>query len=127
MLELHHGETDEKIIVTLNELVTLADPYFLFVFDHVETKQTVFLLRSNEDDESDYPYRYNQFNIRTDILFANKPTGEWHYKIYEQADNFSLDPTGKTLLESGKLRLYPATDFEFTTYEQAVTFKTYNG
>lgn len=129
MLELHIGQSGEKIIVTLTELQTLSEPYFLFRFTHVLTKNVVSLIKHYEtDDESDFPDRYNQFDIDTAVVFANQPIGEWQYEVYEQVSSSNTDPAAATgLLENGKLYLYPNAGFDYEIYDQPVTFKTYNG
>lgn len=128
MLELHIDQSDEKLIVTLTELVTLDEPFFLFRFKHVETKQVVSFVKGPNDDESDYPYRYNQYSIDTAIVFAEQPAGEWHYEVYEQESADNTDPDLATgLIESGRMLLYRASEFEYTMYNQSSTFKTYNG
>jgi hypothetical protein len=128
MLELNTGQSGEKIIVTLTELQTLDEPYYLFRFVHVVTKQVVSFIKGQIDDESDYPSRYNQFDVDTAVVFLNKPVGGWHYEAYEQPGAVNTDPAlATTLLESGKMLLYAATAFEYEKYNEPVTFKTYNG
>lgn len=129
MLQLTYGSASDKIIVTLNELKTLINPYYLFRFIHVETKQVVSLIRASNLDESLFPERYNQFSIATVTSFLNKPTGEWHYTVYEQASSSNTDPTLSTsLLELGKMRLLPAAEYELAgMYDNPTTFKAYNG
>lgn len=128
MLELNINQAGEKVVVTLTELQTLNEPYFLFIFTHVLTKAVVNLIKAYEEDESDYPERYNQFDINTSVVFLNQPPGEWHYRVYEQVSSTNEDPALTAgLLENGKLILYPVTGFEFTQYEQETSFKTYNG
>lgn len=128
MLELHHGTANEKIIVTLNELITLTAPYYLFRFVHVVTKDVITMIVDSADDESDYPDRYNQFDVDTDVLFLDQHPGEWHYEVYEQSSAVNTDPDDATgLIESGKMILYPATDYDPDKYNESTTFKTYNG
>jgi hypothetical protein len=128
MLELHFGESSEKVIVTLNELITLTDPYYLFVFTHVVTKDVVSAIRSTAQDESLYPERYNQFDIDTDVVFLDMQPGEWHYKIYEQADDTNTDVDNTTsLVEYGKMILYPEMAYAPTKYNESTTYKVYNG
>lgn len=128
MIELNTGQSGEKIIVTLTELQTLDEPYYLFIFSHVVTKEVVKFIKGQIDDESDYPSRYNQFDINTGVVFNDKPAGEWHYQVYDQASSTNLNPAlATTLLENGKMLLYPATPFEYTKYDEPVTYKTYNG
>lgn len=116
------------MILTLTEFVSLPTPYYLFVFTHVETKNIVAFVKSEADDESDYPQRYNQFTIDAAVVFLDQPTGEWHYKVYEQASSTNTDPSlSGGLLEEGKLILDRATAFEYTQYESETSFKAYNG
>ena len=129
MLQLTYGQAGEKIIVTLNELKTLTDPYYLFRFKHVETKQVVSLIFAAAVDESPHPARYNQFNVATVTSFLDKPVGEWHYSVYEQASSSNTDPEVATgLLEKGKLLLLPASEYELDAiYGNDTTFKAYQG
>lgn len=116
------------MILTLTEFVTLPAPYYLFVFTHVETKNVVAFVKSEADDESDHPERYNQFTIDADDVFENQPTGEWHYKVYEQEGSTNIDPDiAGNLLEDGKLRLNRAIEFGYDQYESNTSYKAYNG
>jgi hypothetical protein len=128
MLQFFQDEDEVIILLTLTELVTIATPYYLFVFTHVTTKEEVIFVKAESDDESEYPQRYNQFTINAVELFEGKQPGEWHYKIYEQDNDTNTEPElSGTVLEYGKLILDRAVGFEFTMYDQAQTFKTYNG
>lgn len=128
MIQFRQSETAAEVILTLTEKVTLADPYYLFVFTHVLTKDVVAFVRYSGNDESNYTDRYNKFTLNPSVTFSGKPIGEYHYIIYEQADatNTDVAQTGN-VLEYGKLRLLRATDFAFTQYNETQTFKTYNG
>lgn len=128
MLQFDQDDTAAIMILTLTELVTLPAPYYLFLFTHVETKNIVAFVKAEIDDESDYPQRYNQFTIDAADVFEDQPTGEWHYKVYEQASSTNVDPdlTGG-VLEEGNLILDRATAFEYTQYNSATSFKAYNG
>lgn len=127
MLVLTKGQTAETIIVTLNEKRTLSTGYYLFYFEHITTGQTATKIFSFSEDESLYPDRYNKFTVNTSIVFLNKDSGEWTYKIYEQASGVNVDPAGLTLVEYGILKLNAATTFAFETYEAETTYKKYNG
>lgn len=128
MLEFRQNETAVAIILTLTELTTLPAPFYLFVFTHVTTKDQVVFVKSDADDESDYPQRYNQFTIDPAVLFLGKNTGEWHYQVYEQDNGSNLDPALTTSkLEDGKLILERSADFAFTIYESPTTYSAYNG
>lgn len=128
MLQLTAGQSGEKIVVTLNELKTLTDPYYLFVFTHVGTGEVVNLIRASAEDESLFQARYNKFNVDTDAVFLNKPPGEWHYTAYEQASSNNTDPDLATgTLEYGKMYLLPAVEFSREMYDNSPRrFKMYN-
>lgn len=128
MLQFKQDDTAAEMILTLTEFVTLPAPYYLFVFAHVTTKDQVKFIKAEIDDESDYPQRYNKFTINAATAFTGKQPGEWHYKVYEQESAVNLDPVlAGTLLEDGKLLLDRATEFEYTEYNSATTYKVYNG
>jgi hypothetical protein len=128
MLQFKQDDTTAVMILTLTEFVTLAMPYYLFVFTHVETKRVVSLVKAPADDESGHPQRYNQFTIDAADVFEDQPTGEWHYKVYEQesSTNTDIDLTGD-LLEDGKLILDRSTEFGYSQYNSETTYKAYNG
>lgn len=128
MLEFKQDDTDAVMVLTLTEFVTLTAPNYLFIFSHVETKSTVAFVKSEADDESLYPKRYNQFTIDATDVFAGKPTGEWHYQVYEQSSTINTDPSlAGNILEYGKLILNRSVDFSYTQYDQATSYTTYNG
>jgi len=113
MLVLTQGQTAEYLIVTLNEKRTLDNGYYLFVFTSNPEGYTAAKIYYFAEDESSYQDRYNKFPINTSTVFLNKPTGEYLYKVYEQASSSNVDPTGLTEVERGILVLNPATEFEF--------------
>lgn len=126
MLELHSGQTGEKIIVTLTELQTLSNPYYLFVFEHITTKNIVSFVAGT--DESGFTYRFNQFDVNTAVLFLDQPPGQWNYTAYEQVSPTNTDVANTTsILEYGKMILYKTSEFEFEQYNEPVTYKAYNG
>lgn len=128
MLEFKQDDMTAVLILTLTELVSLPDPYFLFVFTHVTTKDIVAFLKFSDDDESPHPERYNQYTIEPVSLFASMPPGEWHYQVHEQASDTNLDPAlAGAVLEFGKLILDRSTEFAFQQYDSLTSFKTYNG
>jgi hypothetical protein len=127
MLELTTGQTNEKIIVTLSELTTLAAPNYLFIFEHITTKNIVALVMGA--DESLFPERFNQFEINTMVQFADQPPGKWNYTAYEQASPANKDPllAVQPALEYGQMNLYKTEDFDYDKYNEPVTYKSYNG
>lgn len=128
MLQFRQNSTSADIIVTLTEKVTIVEPYYLFRFIHVLTKDEVTVIKATADDLSAYPDRYNKFNINPSVVFALKQPGEWFYKVYQQDNNSNTDPDATDgMIEQGKLMLDRATDFSFTEYETATAYKVYNG
>lgn len=127
MLLLTEDSTTDEIVVTLYEKQTLANPYYLFVFSHITTKQTVKFIKGQSDELSDYPERFSRFAVNTAVLFLDKPLGQWLYKVYEQASSTNTDETGLTELERGKMDYIKADEFEYAKYEPATTYKAYAG
>lgn len=118
MIHLTKGQT-EKVILTLKEKQTLSGANFLFYFTSRVTDQNVAFVVLGSSDLSGYKDRYNAFNIVVNTHFANVPSGEFNYSIYEQASSSNLDPALATgLVESGQMSLKNSTEFEFTTYNQ---------
>lgn len=127
MLSLTLGQTDEKIIVTLNEKKTLSVGYYLFVFTNITTRDIINKIYNFTDDESVYPLRYNKFAINTNTVFLNQLTGSWRYEVYEQTSAVNTTVTGLTEVERGLLKLNPATEFAFEEYNESTSFKAYKG
>lgn len=128
MLQFDQDNTAAELILTLTEFVTIHTPYYLFVFTNVTTKDVVTMIKAEIDDESNYPQRFNKFTIDASVVFAGQQSGEWHYKVYQQSSPTNTDPgAADGVLEYGKLILNRAIEFAFTMYEQAQTYKAYNG
>lgn len=123
--------TNNTLIVTLQEKVTLTNPYYLFVFQNDVTLDKVCFLQSNI---STHQERYDEFLIteRSTSLNASSgiieflPVGSWTYFVYEQASSSNLDPTlTGGLLETGKARVV-GTNETYSTYTgQDITYKVH--
>ncbi len=120
MLEFKQSEVSKALLLTLTEMITLTAPNYYFLFTHVTTKETVAFTKTNGEDESLFPARYNKFTINPSVVFAGKQVGEWHYKVFEN------DANGE-ILETGKMILNRETDFDYIKYNSENSFKTYNG
>jgi len=127
VLQFRQSDTEATLRLTLNERVTINDPYYLFVFTHVTTKEVVKFSKSESQDESLFPDRINEFTIDASTVFANKPVGEWHYKVYENITSGTDEATAGVILEHGKLFLLRETDFSYTKYNQAQSYTVYGG
>jgi hypothetical protein len=124
MLLLTQGNAQDSIVVTLTEKSTLESPVYLFVFEHITTKQIVNFIATN--DISGYPDRYNEFYIPTAELFTE--LGQYVYNVYEQMSRTNTDPTGLNNVENGQAKLQAgATSPVFSEYTPPTTYKTYGG
>lgn len=126
MLVLTQGNTADEMVMTLKEKSMLTAPFYLFSCQHLTTKEVLaFVLPS---DQSAFPNRFNRFIINTSTVFLNRPAGQWIYKVYEQAGNSNLDPTGLNMVETGKLNLASSSQPVFTKkYSPSTSFKAYAG
>ena len=131
---LLNKESTSKVVLTLSELVTIDAPaYFLFEVISDDTKVSTFF---TAEDISTNACRYNEFDI-TLTGGATDPTiglidlelnGYYKYQIYQQADQFNLDPNQASgIIEYGKVyvkgELKPATT-SYTENEEN-TYKAY--
>lgn len=125
MIQLVKG-INKNVVLTLSEFTTLTNAYYLFIFQHVTTKQIVDFVLPMSADLSTHQWRYNEFLIAASH-FTSAPVGKYQYHIYEQASSSNTDPTGLTLVEQGKMDLNNAAAFEFTQYETATNYTQYGG
>lgn len=127
MIQLIKGQTKD-VIVTLTELTTLANVYYLFVFTHETTKAVINVIKNSSSDLSQFKYRYNKFTFASG-LFANASIGKYTYSVFEQLSSSNTNITGLNLIESGKMDLNASatpTDV-FNEYSTPTTFSTYAG
>ena len=128
MQQFKQSDTAAILIFTLTENVTIADPYYLFVFKHITTKAEIKFIKYITQDESLTPIRYNQFTINPSVIFFNMAIGQWNYKVYQQVSSTNTDATlSGSILEYGKMKLDRAVAFTFNAYKQAQTINAYNG
>ena len=123
--------TNNYLRVTLQEKVTISNPYYLFVFTSDITSRKVIFLQSNISIHQD---RYDEFLIteRSTNLDPSSgtieflPIGSWTYQIFEQASSSNLDPTlTGGLLETGMAKV-TGTNETYSTYTgQDITYKVH--
>lgn len=109
MITIQRGAIN-TIDLTLTELVTLANPYFLFVFTNKLTNEVTKCLLSNISAETE---RYDRFEIN-EPDDAELIPGDYKYQVYEKAvSNLTIPDTG--LLETGIARvgLTPLSETEY--------------
>jgi len=120
MITLRKGETSESIFLTLTESLTLADPIISIIFKNVNTLEEVsFDIQLSVDDLSQYPQRYNEINVNTSVLMANKPIGQYVYRAVENGTS--------VILEQGKLTYFDIIGTPFKENNPSTTYKAYNG
>lgn len=103
MLVITKG-VQSDIMVTLQDSITLLNPYYLFVFTNISTKEELKVIVNSADDKSNFPNRINTFEIDID-LFDDLQTGQYIYEVYEQLSSTNLITTGLNLVENGKMIL----------------------
>jgi len=110
LIKLEKNTTNSNIALTLTEKVTLSSPVFLFEFTNDMSLSTSYYVISA--DTSTETQRYNLFEITEGVDDPENGSvilgleGFYKYNVYEQATgSTNLDPTGLTLVESGKMRL----------------------
>lgn len=125
MLLFTQDNTEENVIVTLEESRTITSPYYHFVFTHVATNSQVRVVKQDADDQSNYVTRFNHFVIDTAAVFEDEPTGQWNYDVYESES--ATYTAGLNLLETGKMLLQPATTLTIQGSTQSTTYAGYGG
>ena len=122
--------SNNTLILTLTEKVTIASPTFLFKLTNDLTRESVLFLSANL---SSYKDRYDKFlitetsgtiNASSGVINLN-PTGYWKYQIFEQASTSNLleSATG-SMVENGKIKVI-GTDTTYTVYNP--TSRKYKG
>jgi len=122
--------SNNTLILTLTEKVTIASPTFLFKLTNDLTRDSVLFLSANL---SSYKDRYDKFlitetsgtiNASSGVINLN-PTGYWKYQIFEQASTSNLleSATG-SMVENGKIKVI-GTDTIYTVYNP--TTRKYKG
>jgi hypothetical protein len=134
MLVINKNSNNEWIL-TLNELATLTNPYYLFkVTSEFKNVTKCFIAAS---DLSDYPDRFNRFIITesdSEILTSGtvsfEPTGQWLYEVYEQTSSTNLDPASAdntTPLEKGKILVIGTGGVVYKKHSSDIKYKGYGG
>lgn len=123
--------TNNTLILTLNEKRTLTSPYYLFVFTSDVTKQTVAFIQDNISEHTD---RYDEFLITETSGTPNYssgvveflPLGSWSYDVYEQDNNTNFNPALATnKLETGMAKVI-GTNETYKRYSgQDITYKVH--
>lgn len=131
MIQIKKGTTN-TLALTLNEKITLTNPYFLFEFENDETKSKYYCI-GQQVLSSD---RYNKITVKETSATPNGTMGEvklqmkgfYQYTIREQASSTNLNPSlSGSIVESGKA-LVTDTTTQPTAYDsQSKETIVYNG
>lgn len=131
MILIHQGQAN-TVAVTLYEKTTIAaaDVHYLFQFTTPDLNTSQYCIPT---DTSDFISRYNKFTITENDApnpltgqVSLKPSGQWHYYVYEQESAVNLDPTGLTLVESGICRVEKVVTGPTEYDSQPTEWKVYN-
>ena len=118
--------TQNLIVISTFEKVTITNPTYLFRFVNKETLQEVTCISSPIDT---YSYNRQSFQITTKSSGANNLIGEivltigdeYNYYIYAQESTTNLDYTlANELIEEGVMR-YEKTITERNSYDRGTT------
>lgn len=105
--------------LTLQELVTLPAPHFLFVFTQRAVNETVAAVLAPAESTE----RADAFSLDVDSLFAGKDCGQWEYIVREQDSAGNTDPAAAgAVVERGIMELHPATSLTISQPEQTTEF-----
>lgn len=110
MMHLYLDEP-ATVFLTLSELTTIAQPFYLFVFERrvASDAPVAVVLQPTLSNE-----RFDQFEIDSATLFAGQDPGQWTYKVYEQDGGQNLDPLSSgAMIESGTMDLHPLSPFKY--------------
>jgi hypothetical protein len=101
VIYINKGEVN-NIVLTLSEVSTLTNPYYLFVFQNEMNPQSTPILFSTADISA-YPERYNQFLLDEPVdVELNK--GQYSYFVYESlTPPVTIEDTTGIVIEEGRM------------------------
>lgn len=131
MILINKG-TNNLVIFTLKEKTTRPNPKYLFEFCNPQTKESITCIAP---DTSDYPDRFNSFEIveitNPSQLLAQielNPVGFWEYKVYAQDSASNLVPANADeLVETGLAYVVGIAETAYTYDKQPSNAFIYNG
>ncbi len=104
MIYIEKGEIN-TFALTLSEVTTLVDPFYLFVFEGEFNTATEPVLWSGVDTSS-FPTRYNLFTLDEGVDLE-LTRGQYTYSVYESDEEIIVDENtntnGLNLIEEGRL------------------------
>ena len=104
MIYIEKGEIN-TFALTLSEVTTLVDPFYLFVFEGEFNTATEPILWAGVDT-SNFPTRYNLFTLEEGVDLE-LTRGQYTYSVYESDTEIIVDENtntnGLNLIEEGRL------------------------
>jgi hypothetical protein len=104
MIYIEKGEIN-TFALTLTEVTTLVDPFYLFVFEGEFNTATEPVYWAGVDTSS-YPTRYNLFTLDEGVDLE-LTRGQYTYSVYESDTEIIVDENtntnGLNLIETGRL------------------------
>jgi hypothetical protein len=91
-----------NIVLTLSEVSTLTNPYYLFVFQNEMNPESTPILFSTADISA-YPERFNQFEL-DEPVDVELMKGQYSYSVYESLiPPTSIEDTTGEVIEEGRM------------------------
>ena len=102
MIYIEKGEIN-TFALTLSEVTTLVDPFYLFVFED-EFNTAIDPILWEGVDTSNYQYRYNLFTMEEGVDI-DLLKGQYTYKVYESptAIDINTNTDELNLIEEGRM------------------------
>lgn len=91
-----------SIVLTLTEVSTLSNPYYLFVFQNEMNPESTPILFTTPDISA-YPERFNQFEL-DEPVDVDLMKGQYSYSVYESLiPPITIQDTTGEVIEEGRM------------------------
>ena len=101
MIYINKDEVN-SIVLTLTEVSTLSNPYYLFVFQNEMNPESTPILFTTPDISA-YPERFNQFEL-DEPVDVDLMKGQYSYSVYESLiPPTSIQDTTGVVIEEGRM------------------------
>ena len=101
MIYINKDEVN-NIVLTLTEVSTLTNPYYLFVFQNEMNPESAPILFTSLDI-STYPERFNQF-LLDEPVDVELSKGQYSYSVYESLiPPITIEDTTGEVIEEGRM------------------------
>ena len=102
MIYIEKGQVN-TFALTLSEVTTIVDPFYLFVFED-EFNTAIDPILWEGVDTSDYPYRYNLFTMEEGVDL-DLLKGQYRYLVFESPIpvDINTNTDNLNLIEEGRM------------------------